>query len=86
LLFLFLVSSKLAVAPPVWAELPVPPMDPAKRPAPNTGCLAPGLCHAGIEPIRAHDSEMAHSRIHAQRAPAPGPGGRLRADLREPLL
>jgi hypothetical protein len=31
----------------------------AEYPAPNTGCLAPGKCHAGIEPIRAHDSEMA---------------------------
>jgi len=36
-----------------------PGMDPAGYPAPNTGCLAPGKCHAGIEPIRAHDSQMA---------------------------
>ncbi len=34
-------------------------MDPAGYPAPNKGCLAPGKCHSGVEPIRAHDSEMA---------------------------
>mgnify|MGYP000070740851 CR=1 FL=1 len=34
-------------------------MDPQGYPAPMTGCLAPGKCHSGIEPIRAHDSEMA---------------------------
>jgi hypothetical protein len=27
-------------------------MDPSKYPAPNIGCLAPGKCHAGIEPSR----------------------------------
>ena len=41
------------------ARSPLPEMDPAAYPAPNTGCLAPGKCHAGIEPIRAHNSEMA---------------------------
>jgi hypothetical protein len=34
-------------------------MDATGYPAPNTGCLAPGKCHAGIEPIRAHNSDMA---------------------------
>jgi hypothetical protein len=34
-------------------------MDPAGYPAPGAGCLAPGKCHSGVEPIRAHDSEMA---------------------------
>lgn len=43
----------------LWAAFPVPGMDPAAYPAPNTGCMAPGKCHGGIEPIRAHDSEMA---------------------------
>jgi len=38
---------------------PIPGMDPAGYPAPNTGCLAPGKCHSGVEPIRAHDSGMA---------------------------
>lgn len=38
---------------------PIPGMDPAGYPAPNTGCLAPGKCHSGVEPIRAHNSEMA---------------------------
>ncbi|UCE82390.1 MAG: cytochrome C [Deltaproteobacteria bacterium] len=41
------------------AEYPVAEMDPKGYPAQNTGCLAPGKCHAGIEPIRAHNSEMA---------------------------
>ncbi len=34
-------------------------MDPAGYPAPNVGCMAPGKCHTGIEPIRSHDSDMA---------------------------
>lgn len=63
--FLFLLAAVLAAAPPAGADFPVPAMDPAGYPAPNTGCLAPGPCHAGIEPIRAHDSEMA-KRIYAQ--------------------
>jgi CDGSH-type Zn-finger protein len=41
------------------AAAPLPEMDPNNYPAPYTGCLAPGKCHAGIEPIRAHTSEMA---------------------------
>lgn len=40
------------------AKSPLPEMDPAGYPAPNTGCMAPGKRHAGIEPIRAHNSEM----------------------------
>ncbi len=38
---------------------PVPAMDPQGFPAIGTGCLANGKCHAGIEPIRAHNSGMA---------------------------
>jgi hypothetical protein len=41
------------------AQTPLPEMDATGYPAPNTGCLAPGKCHAGIEPIRAHNSDMA---------------------------
>ena len=41
------------------ATAPLPEMDPGGYPAPNTGCMAPGKCHAGIEPIRAHNADMA---------------------------
>jgi CDGSH-type Zn-finger protein len=41
------------------AQIPLPEMDATGYPAANTGCLAPGKCHAGIEPIRAHNSDMA---------------------------
>ena len=40
-------------------KYPLPEMDPNGFPAPKAGCLAPGKCHAGIEPIRAHNSRMA---------------------------
>jgi hypothetical protein len=40
------------------AQFPVPEMDPKGYPALNRGCIA-AECHAGIEPIRAHDSGMA---------------------------
>ena len=40
-------------------QTPPPEMNPKGYPELNTGCLAPGKCHAGIEPIRAHNSEMA---------------------------
>ena len=43
----------------VIAATPLPEMDPKGYPAPNTGCLAPGKCHAEMEPIRAHNSDMA---------------------------
>lgn len=43
----------------IGAAVPLPEMDPAGYPAPNTGCLAPGKCHAGVEPIRAHNADMA---------------------------
>jgi hypothetical protein len=46
-------------SPSSFAAGPLPEMDPAGYPAPNTGCLAAGKCHMGIEPIRAHSSEMA---------------------------
>ncbi len=50
----------LIIAPaPSIAKGPLPEMDPSGYPAPDTGCLAAGKCHAGIEPIRAHNSEMA---------------------------
>ena len=49
-------------------------MDPAGYPAPNTGCMAPGKCHAGIEPIRAHDSGMA-KQIYAMGAKQGDPNG-----------
>ncbi|MGD8990188.1 MAG: hypothetical protein PVI00_01910 [Desulfobacterales bacterium] len=42
-----------------FAAGPLPEMDPAGYPAPNTGCLSPAKCHMGIELIRAHNSEMA---------------------------
>ena len=61
LLVLLSVTLALLLLPAaVWSStFPVPGMDPAGYPAPNTGCLAPGKCHSGIEPIRAHDSQMA---------------------------
>ena len=43
----------------IGAAVPLAEMDPAGYPAPNTGCLAPGKCHAGVEPIRAHNASMA---------------------------
>ena len=47
--------------PPVAnaSENPLPEMDPQGFPAMGKGCLATGKCHAGIEPIRAHNSRMA---------------------------
>jgi len=54
-LLLLLLSPMQALC----ADIRPTSMDPVKYPAPNTGCLAPGKCHAGIEPIRAHDSQMA---------------------------
>ncbi len=59
-LFLFLVVA--CVIYPIQAsssDYPLPEMDPKNFPAPNAACLAPGKCHSGIEPIRAHDSGMA---------------------------
>jgi hypothetical protein len=53
-------------------------MDPAAYPAPGKGCLAGGTaeapCHAGIEPIRAHDSQMA-KEIYAMGAKLGDPNG-----------
>ncbi len=40
------------------AQYPLPEMDPKGYPAPDSGCIASG-CHAGIEPIRSHESGMA---------------------------
>jgi len=49
-------------------------MDPAAYPAPGVGCLAPGKCHAGIEPIRGHESGMA-KQIYAKGAQLGDPNG-----------
>ncbi len=56
------------------AAVPVTGMDPAGYPAPNVGCLATDKCHAGIEPIRAHDSPMA-KQIYAKGAELGDPNG-----------
>ena len=63
-----------AITPALWAATPVTGMDPTDYPAPNVGCLAPGKCHAGIEPIRAHDSQMAE-QIYAKGARLGDPNG-----------
>jgi len=55
----FFACLVLIIASSTLAEFPLPEMDPKAYPAPNSGCLAPGKCHGGIEPIRAHNSEMA---------------------------
>ncbi|UCE55429.1 MAG: hypothetical protein JSV31_08300 [Desulfobacterales bacterium] len=57
-----------------FAEFALPEMDPKGYPAPNTGCLAPGKCHSGIEPIRAHNSEMA-KQIYATGSKLGDPNG-----------
>ncbi len=64
----------IVVVPLSHAANPLPEMDPAGYPAPNTGCLAPGKCHAGIEPIRAHNSEMA-KQIYSKGVPLGDPNG-----------
>jgi hypothetical protein len=66
-LVLFIFSASLA-------EAILPEMDSKGYPAPNTGCLAPGKCHAGIEPIRAHNSDMA-KQIYAKGAALGDPNG-----------
>jgi hypothetical protein len=59
-LFLFIViTGVIFPVQALSADYPLPEMDPKGYPAPDTGCLAPGKCHSGIEPIRAHDSNMA---------------------------
>ncbi len=62
------------VVPLSNAANPLPEMDPAGYPAPNVGCLAPGKCHAGIEPIRAHNSGMAQ-QIYSKGVPLGDPNG-----------
>ena len=66
-LVLFIFSASLA-------EAILPEMDSKGYPAPNTGCFAPGKCHAGIEPIRAHNSDMA-KQIYAKGAALGDPNG-----------
>jgi hypothetical protein len=56
--FLFVFLS-IGAVPAFSAEYPIPEMDPNAFPAPKTGCLASSKCHAGIEPIRAHNSGKA---------------------------
>jgi hypothetical protein len=55
-------------------QFPVPEMSPKGYPKLNTGCLASGKCHAGIEPIRAHNSEMAQ-QIYAMGKSLGDPNG-----------
>jgi hypothetical protein len=75
LLFLFFaIALVLYPVLPVNAEDPVPEMDPKRYPAPSIGCLVPGKCHAGIEPIRAHNSEMA-KQIYALGSKLGDPNG-----------
>lgn len=57
--FLLIVSFLIFSSQILRAEYPVVEMDSRRFPAPNSGCLSPGTCHAGIEPIRGHDSGMA---------------------------
>ena len=59
--FLFVFAVILLIFSPQTSNAanPLLEMDPNGYPAPNNGCLAAGKCHAGIEPIRAHNSEMA---------------------------
>ncbi len=61
-LSLFLIS---ASTEKIWASFPMSDMDPGKYPSPNAGCLSPGKCHAGIEPIRSHNSIMAQQIYQA---------------------
>jgi hypothetical protein len=58
--YIFFCVMTLSLSLPQYlnARHPLPEMDPEKYPAPRTGCIASGKCHAGIEPIRAHDSGM----------------------------
>ncbi len=59
LVFLFSILTLIYALQAGSEKYPLPEMDPNGFPAPDTGCLAPGKCHAGIEPIRAHNSGMA---------------------------
>jgi hypothetical protein len=58
-LLLCVIILLLVNSPAVFAKNPLPEMDPEGYPAPKKACLASGKCHAGIEPIRSHDSGMA---------------------------
>lgn len=64
----------LFISFPAMAAQHVADMDPAAYPAPDVGCLAPGKCHAGIEPIRGHSSGMAQ-QIYAKGAEMGDPNG-----------
>ena len=72
--FILVALLLLFLAPQPNAASPLPEMDAAGYPAPNTGCLAPGKCHAGIEPIRAHNSGMAQ-QIYSKGLPLGDPNG-----------
>ena len=62
------------ICPLTDAANPLPEMDAAGYPAPKTGCLATGKCHSGIEPIRAHNSDMA-KQIYTRGAKLGDPNG-----------
>jgi len=64
----------LSISFPAMAAQHAADMDPAAYPAPDVGCLAPGKCHAGIEPIRGHSSGMAR-QIYAKGAELGDPNG-----------
>ncbi len=70
---LLAVGCFIGTQPVGGAAIP-PDMDPAKYPAPNVGCLAPGKCHQGIEPIRGHASGMA-KQIYAKGKELGDPNG-----------
>jgi hypothetical protein len=75
--FLFLISSSIFFIfsfQAMSAEFPLPEMDPKAYPEPDTGCLAPNKCHGGIEPIRAHNSDMA-KQIYASGKKLGDPNG-----------
>ena len=72
--FCFTMVFCLVVAATGMAGQHLRDMDPTAYPAPDVGCLAPGKCHAGIEPIRGHDSGMAR-QIYAKGAQLGDPNG-----------
>ena len=74
LVVIFFCSLFWILLPSLWAATQVSGMDPAAYPEPNVGCLATGKCHSGIEPIRAHDSQMA-KQIYAMGSGLGDPNG-----------
>ena len=74
LMTILLSSIYLVITPDLWAATTVTGMNPSDYPAPNVGCMATDKCHVGIEPIRAHDSQMAE-QIYAKGARLGDPNG-----------